>query len=63
MCMNIRTERRPGALVTYRVRRFDHRRGFAAGNPHTALCFGQPVFRKERIPFLLTAGFTVSALK
>ena len=31
--MNIRTERRPGALVTYhvRVRRFDSRRGFAAG--------------------------------
>jgi len=31
--MNIRTEQRPGALVTYpvRVRRFDSRRGFAAG--------------------------------
>ena len=32
-------------------------------HPHTALCFGQPAFRKGTIPFLLTADFTVCALK
>jgi hypothetical protein len=64
ICMNIRTERRlgpPSWLIVYVALTVDEM--LQLHHPHTALCCGQPVFRRERIPFLLTADFTVSALK
>jgi hypothetical protein len=48
--MHIRTERKRGTLVTYRVCRFDNRRGFAAG---TAPVFWSAFLqeRENTLPF------------